>query len=326
MVALVPVPIFQHSIALWGTANVTLLGQLAQTTTDASELDPAQLATPQGPIWALLLAAVGTWVWAAWRLRRGQPPLVYADRRPVPWRGFDVAIVLVAGATAISLCQGAILHFSGAVPTAAGNIPDEVLAILFVGQSISEVCLMLFAVGLLMWRCRADWADLGLDFRKLGHDLGIGLIGFLFSTAPVMLLFSVLQSMLQPKEMHPLIEFAMRQPSQLWLIGLCAVLVAPLVEEFFFRVILQGWLESVEHSLAHGGRLLPSLPIGLLPIVISSFLFAAVHGGQGPAPVPLFFLALVLGYLYHQTHRLLPSLMVHALFNGTTFLALWWSV
>ena len=64
----------------------------------------------------------------------------------------------------------------------------------------------------------------------------------------------------------------------------------------------------------------------MLPIVISSFLFAAMHGGQWPAPVPLFFLALVLGYLYHQTHRLLPSLVVHALLNGSTFLTLWWAV
>lgn len=33
-------------------------------------------------------------------------------------------------------------------------------------------------------------------------------------------------------------------------------------------------------------------------------------------PVPLFFLAIVLGFLYQRTHRLLPSLVLHAYFNA----------
>ena len=36
-----------------------------------------------------------------------------------------------------------------------------------------------------------------------------------------------------------------------------------------------------------------------------------------PDPIPLFFLALVLGTLYHRTHRIAPSLVLHIAFNAT---------
>ena len=35
-------------------------------------------------------------------------------------------------------------------------------------------------------------------------------------------------------------------------------------------------------------------------------------------PIPLFFLALVFGALYHRTHRIAPSLVLHMAFNATS--------
>jgi len=43
-----------------------------------------------------------------------------------------------------------------------------------------------------------------------------------------------------------------------------------------------------------------------------------MHIGQGAAPIPLFFLALALGYLYRQTGRLWPCIMVHMILNTFT--------
>ncbi len=57
---------------------------------------------------------------------------------------------------------------------------------------------------------------------------------------------------------------------------------------------------------------------GFLPILVSSSLFAALHVSHGPDWIPLFFLALGLGYLYRQTNRLLPGMVVHFLLNGTS--------
>jgi len=74
------------------------------------------------------------------------------------------------------------------------------------------------------------------------------------------------------------------------------VFVAPLVEEFLFRVLLQGWLESfVERWWPHMPRLRRILPGALGPIGVSSFLFAAAHfrvAGEGRHPD--FLLALLL--------------------------------
>ena len=52
-----------------------------------------------------------------------------------------------------------------------------------------------------------------------------------------------------------------------------------------------------------------------LPIATSALLFALAHVGHGPAPIPLFLLALGLGYVYQQTHRIMPSLTIHFLVN-----------
>jgi membrane protease YdiL (CAAX protease family) len=65
------------------------------------------------------------------------------------------------------------------------------------------------------------------------------------------------------------------------------------------------------------------LPFGWLPIAISSALFGLAHYGYGPEPIPLFVLALFLGYVYHRTHRIVPCIVAHAAFNSVTVFMLW---
>jgi membrane protease YdiL (CAAX protease family) len=65
-----------------------------------------------------------------------------------------------------------------------------------------------------------------------------------------------------------------------------------------------------------------ALPYGFFPILVSSALFAAAHYGYGPEPVPIFFLAIILGYVYQRTHRIIPCIVAHALFNLVTMITL----
>jgi membrane protease YdiL (CAAX protease family) len=60
----------------------------------------------------------------------------------------------------------------------------------------------------------------------------------------------------------------------------------------------------------------------VIPIAACAALFALMHLSHGPDFIPLFFLALGLGYLYRRTHRITPSLVVHFLLNLTSMLAL----
>ncbi|MDG2207879.1 MAG: CPBP family intramembrane metalloprotease, partial [Pirellulales bacterium] len=138
---------------------------------------------------------------------------------------------------------------------------------------------------------------------------------------------------------HPIEKMMLSNPSTgvLFWAFCTAVIAAPLVEEFLFRVILQGWLEKAfvrtkrfaeaqtageevtEEQLSSQS---PNTTFMWQPIVLSSITFALPHAGHGPDPIPLFFLAMVLGYLYAKTHRILPGIVVHMALNGTSMLIL----
>jgi len=78
---------------------------------------------------------------------------------------------------------------------------------------------------------------------------------------------------------HPLSR-ALLEGHDTWTILLClvsAVVVAPITEELFFRLVLQGWLESLERRMR---RRIPSLRrilAGFMPVMTVAFLFAAMH-------------------------------------------------
>jgi membrane protease YdiL (CAAX protease family) len=56
--------------------------------------------------------------------------------------------------------------------------------------------------------------------------------------------------------------------------AIAAVIVAPIVEEFLFRLLLQGWLEKADRRLR---RRLRALAPGALPVVTVAVFFAAMH-------------------------------------------------
>jgi membrane protease YdiL (CAAX protease family) len=64
------------------------------------------------------------------------------------------------------------------------------------------------------------------------------------------------------------------------------IVVAPITEEMFYRVFLQGWLEKVERKFRRRLPVLRQLtPLAMMPIFFSSLLFAAAHfreAGRSP--------------------------------------------
>jgi len=62
--------------------------------------------------------------------------------------------------------------------------------------------------------------------------------------------------------------------------------------------------------------------IMFLPIVVSAITFALLHFSHGPDWIPLTFLAIALGYLYHRTQRIVPCIVVHMALNSVSFLML----
>ena len=85
------------------------------------------------------------------------------------------------------------------------------------------------------------------------------------------------------------------------------MVAAPIAEEFFFRRILQGWLE---------------IKYGDWAIVVSAFCFGLAHLGHGLGWVPLIGFGLAAGYLARRRGTILPSIVLHSLFNALSVVLL----
>lgn len=157
----------------------------------------------------------------------------------------------------------------------------------------------------------------------LWSDVGLGIMAFLVSFLPIITVHAYLQQFVEYE--HSSIESFRENPSAVNFaqIAIAAVVIAPMLEEFVFRNLLQGLLEVQERLL--GLRLGASdrWTYGVIPIVLSSAAFALGHLEQGAAAAPLFLFSMVLGYLYFQTHRLLPSMVAHAALNAFSMTQLW---
>jgi membrane protease YdiL (CAAX protease family) len=334
---------------------------------------------------AIYAGSLGVWFVVMRRLRRGQPVLAFELRRPVPWQGVDLAFILLSFVLIPTLVHLAFLGPSRAARTAAktaapeltqnapaDNAPAEekgaaaeVSSDVFEADAVGKLLFSAIAIGWVVFRVRANSKDLGFDLSHIGSDLVLGVGTFLATILPVTLIQSVLEdTKIRPYD-HPLIRALKSHPS-LWMfavVGISAVIVAPLVEELLFRVLIQGCLEMVETKrrlLLNAARSMaaavsrraaaePTLPAdandaghlshetnpdaaaelaaatgpSAWPIIASSALFALMHWGQGLAPIPLFPFALILGYVYQRTHRIWPSLIAHLLLNAASLVTLW---
>ena len=144
--------------------------------------------------------------------------------------------------------------------------------------------------------------------------------------------------------------------------ALSVILVGPVVEELLFRGLIVNWAGGEWHrpwvvmvfagllASLRGTRLDPQfgptvfialLGVGLYVIQRFAFLvwpkfptrtvaavwssaalFAAAHSAVWPTPIPLFVLALGLGYLTARTRDITAAVVVHGMFNAVSFIYL----
>jgi membrane protease YdiL (CAAX protease family) len=259
-----------------------------------------------------------SWVGIIRRLLRRQTLIPYEPRSPVPWNGWDVLllvfIVMMLDVVALrGTSQGQDLEVAQISPRAVAM------------ASLAHGIALFFAIAFLSAKAQANIDDLGFDLRKLRSDIVLGLKTFVAVIAPVNGLQLLLVQLI-PSE-HPLQKLTQDHPvfELVALAAVAAVIVAPLFEEFVFRVLLQGWLEKsvagLQPSDETGTSATPA-PAGYLAIVAVSLIFGMLHWGHGPDPIPLFVFSLIVGYVYHQTHRIIAPLVVHVCFNSLAVLDL----
>ncbi|WP_182867794.1 CPBP family intramembrane glutamic endopeptidase [Rhodopirellula sp. JC639] len=155
------------------------------------------------------------------------------------------------------------------------------------------------------------------------NDVRRGLFATVWILTPVLLINFVVSNLV-PYE-HTVTDLMAEQTGLQTFLALLlsAAVVTPIVEEVQFRLLLQGGLQRIADlpvSALSPNSPPPTAwhPTSAWPVYATSVLFAAMHLGQGAAPVPLFFLSVGLGFLYQRTGRLVPAIVVHMLLNAAT--------
>jgi len=265
----------------------------------------------------VMLGSLGAWVAIGLTLRERRAVIEFSPRRAVPWSGSDFLILAVA-------FLGFEFLAAGGARALAGENDRTAILWMLVFQSVARVLWFVFAVAHLKLRGAAA-SDLGWDNRFVASDMVSGGWLFLAAVVPVLLVQLFFTKYLEIPSEHPLIELTQDGATLALMIGatIAAVGIAPWFEEFVFRVILQGWLEGEQVRLRKERDPEASDQPGYAPLVVASLVFAGMHFSAGPDPVAIFVLSLFLGYAYRQTHRILPSLVIHAGINGWTMLNLW---
>jgi membrane protease YdiL (CAAX protease family) len=225
---------------------------------------------------------------------------------------------------------------------------------LMLQSAIINLLLLVLVPAFLFWSSGATFADLGLRIGDWQRQVMLGVQAAMLMT-PVVFAVQNLSVKIWTSQKHPLQRMMLERftPGAALLAILSAMVLAPLIEELLFRVVLQQWLtrlfmgnsfakvgasqlpgdsgeaeetwDSVEGFVEPGQRtsidIRPSAEMAetstLVPaILVTSFLFASMHYSQWPAPIAIFVLALGLGTVYHRSGSLITVMVMHGTFNG----------
>ncbi len=156
--------------------------------------------------------------------------------------------------------------------------------------------------------------DFGLSWPTL-KDVGLGVAGGVVGRiVPLCVLIVIVlagSGFGTPNSASPTILGITPSGTFAWItIFILTVIGAPFVEELFFRGLVQGAFSRRVGSIA------------AIFVTAVIFCFAHVFSEGLAAPVQLFPMAVVLGYLRYKTGRLAAGMVAHAAFNASLFLLL----
>lgn len=193
-----------------------------------------------------LVACATGWTLVGARWAGGKSVFPVTPHRPVPWGGVEILVTVLI----LFVLQG---FLSAAIRTVMGiefdarreQMPVGAAGAVFLVSAVGSLLTLALSAIAVRLRTGATWDDLGFSSRFLAADLRLGCIAFLLIVPPVYLIQLALVQWF-PSE-HPLATFLKENPDGR-VLAIClfsAVIVAPLTEEYFFRVLFQGWLERL---------------------------------------------------------------------------------
>jgi membrane protease YdiL (CAAX protease family) len=228
-----------------------------------------------------------------------------------PWR-LDAVILFFAaifGCFCLSMIANEFLRKAGVAAFQQPESPGVIVIGTFGFQGVVWMLMPVF-----LHHHRERWSDaIGLRGPKLKRALGFGALAALLILPAAWLL--------QNLSINLLTHFGWKADDQLAVslfkkvpsnglriyLGLFAVVIAPVAEEFTFRGMLYPMIKQ--------------LGFPRLALFGVSLLFAAIHFDVATF-VPLFILALWLTWLYEKMDNLLAPIAAHATFNAVNLIVL----
>ena len=211
----------------------------------------------------------------------------------IPWTTRDVWL----GVASLGLWWIAIILVS--VLTALSGV--DVNPGLFIG--LAELMLL----GPVWWftvrKYGIGWENVGLREFK-GSMLGLG-CGLMLLSSLFNFFYNLFLALFDQRIQADLGPVFAESSSPWWLL-VAGIVVAPVVEEVFFRgFVFAGLRTRYEWKKA---------------AVISSILFALIHF-QLTAMIPIFILGFIFSYLYHRSNSIWPAIVMHVSTNALALVA-----
>ena len=292
-----------------GSALVIVPQAALSSATDSSRLVAATVFSTLDQIIIILALLVVVWTGIFWGRRRRRDPLSNAPLRPNHLREDSILL-------AVCVYLLAAVVISGVVGLFVAD-PNEARARLIAGNG-AHLCGIVACLLIADRRFEGGWFRFAFGYppARLGRRvalvffasiLAIGLCPLIGEATVRAILHFWPSYQFDP---HPTIKALHDGLQPRWaVVGLWigAVAVAPIAEEFFFRGLLQTFLAGIARNRW--------LAIGLTAIV-----FGIVHLSQPHTIVALTAFGVLLGYAYERTGSLVPSIMIHAVFNLKTLI------
>jgi membrane protease YdiL (CAAX protease family) len=284
-------------------------------------------------------ASAGTWVWLFRTRIAKKLPLIEPQERPRPfWTmseffvcfGLQLVCALAGFQTGKRWFTPELrekLESGSANANVSFQDPQDVMVVMV----INLIAMVASMLSVLVWMNLVSRRRLSFyGFLPSWADVKLGCIAA-FLVLPHVLLLSVLIGQFIKYE-HPVLDTigadVTWQVLSLQLV--LTVLIAPFFEEFTFRGLLQGGAEQIARRLQIAGTIennpavvesdpIPATEVATWPwwpVWMSSAVFAIMHMTHGGGAIAIFFLAVAIGYLYRQTGRLGPGLVVHMILNS----------
>jgi membrane protease YdiL (CAAX protease family) len=240
-----------------------------------------------------------------------------------PFLGFQFVLLMANTLAAIPVLVAIPFLPGGLVALSKPN--SEAMKMLIIVATIFGLFvqngLFVGVVGFFLKQYRLAWQSIGLGRptrNQILLGLGIGVAMFTLASGAESLLYALAEKLLSPRALENLKELSdsfnaatlylqLPNPVMKVLFAIGGAVAAPIGEEIFFRGLLFNTLR-IRYNLK-------------LAIVVSSLAFALVHASP-LAVVVIFPMGMLLAYVYHRTHSLWVTIVIHAVNNGLSFLLL----